>query len=733
MRADHLGCYGNRTARTPVIDALAAEGTLFLDVTAPAPITAPSHASLLTGLYPPQHGVRSNGLYRLPPAVTTLAEELGAAGFTTGAAIGGFPLSSRFGFSQGFATFDERLGGGEEAERPAAGVADAAIAFLSARKPAERFFLFAHFYDAHADYRPHPGIEAASPYDGEITFVDQAVGRVMASLRERGLMDTTAVIVASDHGEGLGEHGEATHAVFVYQSTLHVPLIVRAPMAPAGRRVSEPVSLVDVAPTAREVLGLPARDGPGQSLVPSFAGRSKAGDRALYFESMLPEVEFRWAPLKGVRRGAFKLIKAPRSELYTLDADPSEATNRFGETAGAALAAELAILEKRLQPVATSTQTAPDAEERARLESLGYIGGEGGPPREDAPDPKDRMGVLEKMVEGLTEFKAARFDAAEAAYREALGRDPGNAVLRKNLARAVAASKRPDEARELYSQAEAAAASPGLKADILDLRAELALSEGDAASARDDARKAAALDPALGRATITLAAAERALGHPSDADDILARAAEARPDDAGILVALAEARIAAGRTGDAESSLRKAIAIEPGHGRAHYDLGILLRARDPQAAIAELEAARVALPGGEVVRVLAEAYDRGGRAPDAVSLLRERVTQAPDDAESRYALAVVLSRDGATAEAVEILEALARNDPGSAPIWNALGTAQARSGALEPAIDAFRKAVAIAPGSRSYRENLANAYLASGAEDLGNAELSRAKALPAAE
>ena len=285
LRADHVGAYGYSAAATPVLDELAHRGVRFASVESAAPLTGPSHATILTGQYPPRHGVRENVSFLLEPGQTTLATRLRRRGYHTGAFVGAYPVAAGFGFGQGFDHFSEGLhanpGIGQGAERPANEVADAAVDWLRAAAPP--FFAWVHFYDPHAPYAPPPPFRerfADRPYDGEIAFTDEQLGRVVGALREAGHAEDTLVLVLADHGEGLREHEEAGHGILIYESTLRVPLIVSGPGVPRGLVVNDAVGTVDVVPTLLALLGLEApADLPGRSLRPALLGRPCDDDR----------------------------------------------------------------------------------------------------------------------------------------------------------------------------------------------------------------------------------------------------------------------------------------------------------------------------------------------------------------------------------------------------------------------------------------------------------------------
>jgi hypothetical protein len=434
LRADRLGCYGRDGARTPAIDALAAEAVVFDAAYTTAPITLPAHASMLTGLIPPRHGVRDNGAFRLPDSVTTLAETLSGQGYRTAAFIGGLPLLRSGGLAQGFERYDDdiaarSLGGSTLArrhERYAEEVLGLAQDWLRAAGP-EPVFAFIHLYDPHSPYeRALPGTIEPS-YDGELAYVDGALGRFRAVLGADPRFRSALTVVTSDHGEGLGDHDERTHCVFVYDSTLRVPLLVHWPGALGPRRVADPVGLVDLVPTLLDLAGLPPLTGlDGVSLEEQVRRGSPAERRDLYFESLFGELRFGWAPLRGVRRGTAKYISAPRPELYDLGNDPDERHNRWPDAAD-----EVADLEERLNEVGegTASRIALDEDTARALRSLGYVSASpvGTAGAEDPLDPKDQIRVYEEFQRAHEEALAGRLEetlAILARVEPSLHRSP---------------------------------------------------------------------------------------------------------------------------------------------------------------------------------------------------------------------------------------------------------------------------------------------------------------------
>jgi tetratricopeptide (TPR) repeat protein len=561
LRADHLGSYGAPPGSTPALDALASEGLRFENAISPVPLTRPAHTSLLTGLYPPEHGIRDNLPAKLDSSIPTLATRLETAGYQTAAFVGSFLLGRGSGLEAGFDVFgDGSIAGagdriGSKAERRAEEVASEALEYIStARAP---FFLWVHFYDPHAPYDP-PGAFAGKGYSGEIAYADSQVGRLVGALRTRALLDSTLVVVTADHGEGLGDHGEDEHGVLMYEATLHVPLIVRGPGINAGRVEREPVSLVDVAPFLLEAF-FPAPE-----------------RKAIYFESYYGNLHFGWAPLRGVRKGQMKLIVAPRSELYDLDSDPREGQDLSQERKDVArrLYAELQKIGEG-KPAAAPLSPG-DLE---RLASLGYVGAASS--KGNGADPKDEIAKFSdfgrKLRDAITRFERGDFRSAQPLFEELASRDILSFEVHLYLARCQRlAGKLADAIREY----EAAAA-------IYDGYSVLHLEHGRALLASGNLEGAAA-------------AFEKSL-----------TLAPSFPAEVGLATA-------ARKLGDgprAIAALRRAVALDPEDADSWNELGGLLLQRDEiDPAIAAFERAAALRPEDEMFRSNLE-FARGIRTP----------------------------------------------------------------------------------------------------------------------
>jgi arylsulfatase A-like enzyme/Flp pilus assembly protein TadD len=535
LRADRLGVYGYANARTPVIDGIARRGARFTRAYAPAPITLPSHASMMTGLHPPKHGARHNGM-RLDASVPTLAERLRAGGFATGAFIGAFPLDRRFGLTKGFDAYGDQMppgGDGRPAnERRGGDVVDEAVVWL-AQSRAQRFFLWVHLFEPHAPYgRPGDSRPVGARYDDEVAEVDRQVGRLAGALGAD--MQSTLLILTADHGEAFGEHGEIGHSIFVYDTTLRVPLIIAGPSI-EPREIDDPATLVDVAPTAGKLLDVALFESDGIDLAPALRGEPLPS-RDIYAESFAPLLDFGWSPLRSLRTEGMKYIAAPKPELYDVRNDPGETGNLVSTDAERAKA--LAQRVDQVSAPSLTAGTAIDPNALGRLQALGYTSGAA--PQDSArPDPKDRRELAAKIARVTSgELSGAEL---EAALRAILKEDPKNPQAHLRLGYVLADSSRCREAQPHFQAAIAG------KAPTADAHLGLA---GCYAAARafDKAatilRAAAAIEPENPVVVANQGVLLSDGGRPADGIPLLRRALSLAPDfhEARFNLAVAYAR-----------------------------------------------------------------------------------------------------------------------------------------------------------------------------------------------
>jgi arylsulfatase A-like enzyme len=374
-RADRLPAYGFGSVATPAIDGLASRGAVFDEAVSVAPLTLPAHTSLFTGLYPPHHGVRDNTDRALDPAHGTLASLLNERGFHTAAFVGAIVLGADRGLARGFDVYDDGRAPGvrPSRRRPGREVVDRARAWIDGLDD-RPFFLWVHLYDVHAPQALPIDLRRAygDRYEGGIAYVDAQIGRLLDALRQRRLLSNTVIVVTGDHGESLGEHGELEHGIFLYQSTLRVPLVICAPGMTA-RRVTAPTSLVDVFPTVLQLLGIaPRASHDGVSLVPALTGGGLPA-RAIYAESMYA-AHFGWGPLRMIYDGEFKFIDASRPELYDLSRDPGEQRNLAGEHLATTSAMLHVLLGMNSNVLSQSNAAKLPPDRLQALEALGYVG-----------------------------------------------------------------------------------------------------------------------------------------------------------------------------------------------------------------------------------------------------------------------------------------------------------------------------------------------------------------------
>jgi arylsulfatase A-like enzyme/Flp pilus assembly protein TadD len=656
LRADRLGCYGARDVATPRLDRLAAEGALAEEASAHVPLTRPSHASIFTGLLPPEHGIRDNVSPAVVPGVPLLAEEFRKAGFATGAFVSSVVLTRQSGFDRGFDVYSDRFEGAagdaqflNTVQKKGPDTLAEALAWLESQR-GKRVFLWVHLYEPHDPYEPpepYAARYAGRLYDGEVAWTDELVGRLDDRLASLGLRDRTALVVTSDHGEGLGEHGEHLHGFFAYQATLRVPLLVRAPGIPPGTRLRATARLVDLFPTALDLAGVaapPAAALTGRSLAPALRGGPAPAEPVTYAETLVPLLHFGWSDLRVVREGRWKYIQAPRPELYDLAADPGERRDLAREQPARVDAMRAALartLEKERVPRGGAGAASADLIEK--LGALGYVGG-GGPAETSTPgaDPKDKIGefrVVNSLIrEALLAFHAGDHAASVARLRRVLARGVSSFEVHYYLARALLAQGRAAAAGPHFE--EASRHAPG-HAAAWEGAAECRLRAGDA-------------EGALAR----LRAGQTAV-----------------PDDAGLR--LREARVLRDlrRPEDARRAYESALPLAPRNARLRLELGELLRDR--------------------------------GRPGEAVRRFREAVEIEPSNATYWNALGMTLGGAGELAEAEKAFREAWRLDAGNHRHAYNLGLALVRQGRAQEARPWFERALALDPRFTPAREELA--------------------------
>jgi choline-sulfatase len=597
LRADHVGAYGYARSQASFVDLIAQSGATFDRAYAAAPITLPSHATLMTGRYPPGHGSRDNGMH-VSPTVPTLATELKAHGFKTAAFVAAFPLDHQFGLDRGFDVYSDRLPRGPDGkqanERPAAQVVNEAVAWLSTNvqgsrlkaqgtssneqraTSTERFFLWLHVFEPHAPYgnagdrRP-----VLDRYDQEIGVANRELMRLLTAI-ERVAQDIL-VVVAGDHGEAFGEHGEFSHSIFVYDTTLRVPLVMRGPgIGPNRERrttnlvISDPVTLADVAPTAMRLLGFTMPDADGIDLSPALAGGTLPR-REIYAESFAPLMEFGWAPLRAIRSGSWKFIAGPKPELFDIDKDASERTNLVDSQP--TIVRDLDTRASRYSAARLPTTLAIDASGLDRLRALGYANG----PRHDdgsgGIDPKDRRDVAARIAQ-VTSGELSG-PALVTALEQILAADASNGQAHLRLGFALLQSGNCPRAEHEF----AAAINGGLPTTDAHLGLATCLGRrNDLAGVERVLTEARGREPDNPVLTANFGIVQAAKGNLSGAIAILKAALDADPNlhEARFNLALAYAK--SGRRADAAAAARDLLARLPPAAPERIEVERLLRA-----------------------------------------------------------------------------------------------------------------------------------------------------------
>jgi len=648
-RADHLGCYGDKLARTPNLDRLAAEGVRFARVYAPAPLTLPSHSTILTGLYPATHGVRNNG-HDLSPKWRTLADILKARGYATAAFVSSFSVDSRFGLGRGFDVYDDTFDAqaplkGANAERRAEATFARFSRWLEAAAPGP-FFAWVHYYDPHLPYDPPSPYREESPgrpYDGEIAYMDHYVGAVLEALKAKGRLEKTLVVVAGDHGEGLGDKTETGHGIFLYEETLRVPVILRDARAFSRPRVvTSAVRLVDVVPTVLDALGLGAEASgmQGRSLVPWIRGKSDA-DLDSLVETFYPRENFGWSELVGIVSGPWKYIQAPRPELYNLAADPGETADLASSSPdrAAELRAKLEQELLRLSPApgAATGQAVTSANDRERLRSLGYVNFAPAKPGAVAPDPKDMIGLLRLIQDAQAAELQGRFAEAEGTFREVVAAIPDSPESYVNLALVEARQKNFDGA--LATLSEGLARLPD--SDVLLVRlGHTYLVSGRPRQALETMEKVLLLNPQNVDALTVAAGILDATGRKAEARTYFERALLVEPENRHLRMSYAANLASGGSLKEAVAVYEKLIADFPDEqgfyqfaGIAHSYLG------EYDRAIELLRQALAIRPTPVGYFNLAVAYEKRGDLKEAAEALRMYLRNAEGESPDNVAKA----------------------------------------------------------------------------------------------
>jgi choline-sulfatase len=704
MRADRLGAYGFARGTSPNIDRLAAESVVFEHATSAVPLTFPSHSTIFTGQYPTRHGIRDNGGFFLDASAVTMAETLKAAGYATGAFIGAWVLESRWGLAQGFDKYSDQFDLSKykvvslgTVQKTGEEVVNDSIAWLDTVKKG-KFFGWVHLYDPHTPYEPPEPFASqfpGQPYLGEVAYTDAQVGRLLAWLKANGLDENTVVIVTADHGESLGEHGESTHAYFVYDSTMHVPLIIRTPWRDKGRNASM-VSSADLFPTVIDLLGLPVADQKvdGSSLAPGIIDAQAAVSGTAYSETYFTRYHFGWQHLRALRNDDYTYVDAPEPELYDRRADPKETTNIYK-----AYSARAEDLRLRIEALAKADagkvpeRKSLDPDTLQRLAALGYVGNViDVNPNAVLPDPKLKLPLFQKMnrakdlaqdddVAGaaalLTQVVAEdpnimdahltlgnwlirlkRGEEAIASFKRALSLKPDDDIALGNLARLYLSRGRKNDAEDALRVFETALSRNPKNPQAWFQLAVLSMDMGDAERARHSFIRAAEENPKMGAAWIGQGALAFDAKQLPEAERLIRKGLELEPEAKGGRYNLARVLEAQSRLGEAATLYRSELATFADHGKARFNLAQLERQRgNRQGFLAELRASTEKAPDfGPSFFFLAREEMNAGRLEIArdLALRGLKVDTTSEVAPlGHYVLADIYSREGKTKLAQE--------------------------------------------------------------------------------
>ncbi len=684
-RADHIGCYGHQRAKTPALDAIAARGVLFEDALSQIPLTLPSHCTMMTGRYPREFGVRVNNEAALGTTHPTLASILKQKGYHTAAFVASFVLDSRFGLDRGFDVYDDEMSnvsiktGPLEWERPGSVVTDHALAWLNANK-ASPFFCWVHFYDPHGPYQPPK--EFPPTYDGEVAFMDTQVKRLDDWLTTSGLKNKTLVVVVGDHGESFNEHGEDGHGIFLYQTNIHVPLMVAHPsLTPTARRVSQPVGVVDVFPTILELLELPR---PDKLLSTSLAGALQSGQsppHEIFSESEYVWHSYGWAQQRGLTNSDWKFISSTKPELYDRKADPDEKINVIDRKPDVRAELSNKLFQRYSEQVPTLPgKVAPSAAATAALSALGYTGGGSKSVDEfltqGADDPKDKIEVFRKYQLARKLWGDKQLEPSIALMRECVKEAPQSPSLQGALGVALVNTKKYEEAL-VFLDAAAKLDSTHQPALFSSGEAYFYLNRFD--KALQYFTLAVENDPNDPTAHFMLGRTLLVLKKPDEARPQFEKAVELLPEFPSAHFELAELFFGARDYDRAIQHFRQTIRYEPNNDNAHYNLGSSL----------------VALK----------------KIPDAVTSFRETVRINPKHGQGWMNLGLTLLQTGQTAEGKKaLLQAAAIPDVAADAYYN-LAIAASRENDAAASAQYLQKVIDVAPTHPTAAWDLARDYL----------------------
>jgi arylsulfatase A-like enzyme/Tfp pilus assembly protein PilF len=664
LRSDRLSCYGAQRVDTPNIDAFAREGVRFTNAASTVPFTLPAHSSIMTGTYPPYHGVRENVGAMLGDEVPTIAERLRDGGWATAGFVSAFVLDGRWGIDRGFDHYFDDFDLSEfdtpnmsSVQRTGDVTVAEAVRWLDQRPGGKPFFMWLHLYDPHEPYTPPEPYKTQysdRPYDGEIAFTDSLIGEFRQALEERDLLEKSLVILTTDHGEGLGDHDEMFHGYYIYESTIHVGLIVRPPFTDnAGRVVDASASHVDLMPTILDAVALPHPETlHGRSLVPLMFGEKTSWQRGVYSESMYPLLHYGWAPLRSIRTDRFKLIDVPRPELYDVTEDQREERNLVEQQPNRTVELETLLAELREEieedPASTDQDVVLDEQTLAQLQALGYMAGQGGVTLEEEEDvlradPKDKLALHQKMMAAQSRMELP--EEATKILEEVLAEDETIVDAHQLLGRIAGSQERFEDAVSHFQRA--------LELDPNNNNSLMGLASTFRALERyDDAligfQRLIDLSGKDTNASLAMADIHVTREDYAEAAAVLEAAIEAGGTQAIVYNKLGEVRVEQGRPDAAATLFDKAIARAERFPMPHFNLGVLHEERgDFERAVSQYERAIELEPKFFKAQFnLGRLYGRVGQVARQQELWEASIESNPKFVQGHYYLAKLLMDTG---------------------------------------------------------------------------------------
>ncbi|NIM58190.1 MAG: sulfatase-like hydrolase/transferase [Candidatus Aminicenantes bacterium] len=698
LRADRVG-YSGYDIETPHLDSLAFGGTAFLNAVCQVPLTLPSHASILTGTNPPFHGIKNNGEY-VNTDMTTLAEILSQNGYVPAAFIGAFPLDSQFGLDQGFEIYDDDYNTPKflqphGPQRLAEAVFSSAAQWIRENHK-KKFFVWAHYYDPHDPYLPPSPFDQKYKdrlYDGEIAYTDVYVGELIALLNAANILQNTLVVIVGDHGEDLYEHNEPGHGIFVYDTTLKVPLIFNCPgIIPEENHISQQVRTIDIMPTILDIVKI---DIPkfvqGKSLIPLIQGKKLSLES--YAETYFPLITHGWSELKAIRTDEWKYIQAPKPELYNLKDDPGELKNVLDANGRVArhIKKKLEDLEKKASLSQKPAAKQLSSEAREKLMALGYVAGSIPDDTRNRPDPKDMVAIIKDISQGLYSFRQGRLKDAERILSEIRKKDPRNPLVLRMMGNIYQKREEWDKAIEVLEEA--------VKANSMDVESYHLLvisyvGNNDNDKAMDIARIVLDIQPNHLPSLLFLASAHSTMNQTKEALDYLERALDVDPSNLEIRLEYARTLTRHQDYEKAAEFLNEMIEQEP-----TFDLSYL---------------------------ALSNLYEKTKQWDKAIKVLENAVATEIKNADILNKLAQYLQRTGQFERSIEILRMVIERDPEDKGALNYQGIYYWHSGQHDKAIDLFNKVISLDDKNASAHNNLGSVYLEMNKSDLARTQFEKA-------